>query len=160
MKCFVSFYFASRLSSCHISHRFPVIYLPIIFSSPYMETRLALTMTAFSQPIRFVNQESFVDIARFYLGGGSVTRSRFKVYFGCSAGMCAKLWMDLQRVNFINRKTKPHHLLWGLSLLRCYELEEKNATFFHTNRKTFRQWSMFILQGLASLDKIYVSMFV
>ena len=55
------------------------------------------------------------------------------------------------------KKVKPVHLLMGLYFLKCYNVEEVNASFFDCDEKTFRQWSWYIVKGLANIDKKVVS---
>ena len=45
----------------------------------------------------------------------------------------------------------------GLYFLKCYNVEEVNASFFDCDEKTFRQWSWYIVKGLANIDKKVVS---
>ena len=48
----------------------------------------------------------------------------------------------------------------GLKLLRTYNVEEVNAQFFKCDEKTFRQWSHYMLEGIAKLDRVIVSLCV
>ena len=49
------------------------------------------------------------------------------------------------------------HLLWGLMLLKLYNLETPNSSFAGVDEKTFRKWSYFAIECIADLHTEVVS---
>ena len=47
-----------------------------------------------------------------------------------------------------------------LKLLRTYNVEKVNAQLFKCDEKTFRQQSHYMLEGIAKLDRVIVSLCV
>ena len=76
----------------------------------------------------------------------------------------AILWWKLSESEWFNhapaQKVKHVHLLMGLKLLRTYNVEEVNAQLFKCDEKTFRQRSHYMLEGIAKLDRVIVSLCV
>ena len=89
---------------------------------------------------------------------------RFKYFYGATPKLVNIIWKKLLNNGWFDfaptKKVKPEYLLMGLYFLKCYNIEEINASFFNCDEKTFRQWSWYIVKGIASLDKKIVSFFV
>lgn len=124
-------------------------------------------MVNYSQLLH-VDWRSFLDMGIEYIAMGDFSEIRwsdsecrrlYKVWYGCSPEICAKIWTELQLFDLIANcaRSHPEYLLWALDLLRCYDLEERSARFYHTTAKTFRTWSKHIINGIANLDKNCVS---
>ena len=104
----------------------------------------------------------FQCIGKSYKKTNEKTKSRrFKCFFGESPKIVSILWEKLSKSGWFDfaptKKVKPVHLLMGLYFLKCYNVEEVNASFFDCDEKTFRQWSWYIVKGLANIDKKVVS---
>ena len=86
---------------------------------------------------------------------------KYKCFFGATPKIVGILWQYLLDSGWFKyapaKKVKPLHLLMGLYFLKCYNVETVNASFFGCSEKTFRQWSWYILRGIAKLDKKLVS---
>jgi hypothetical protein len=98
------------------------------------------------------------------VGGGrqyseKIKNRRFIASFGATPFICAIVWNELKENNWFRRsparRVKPCHLFMGLHFLKGYNTEESNATMFQCDEKTFRQWSWYIVSGIANLEKRY-----
>ena len=114
--------------------------------------------------MRDINFEKlgFQYIGKFSKIGNEKTKLRkFKCFYGATLKLINIIWKKLLINGWFNfaprKKVKPVHLLMGLYFLKCYNIEEINASFFNCDEKTFRQWSWYIVKGIASLDKKIVS---
>lgn len=98
------------------------------------------------------------------LGNKTTKKRRFLAFFGAIPEHIAILWWKLSESEWFDhapaQKVKHVHLLMGLKLLRTYNVEEVNAQFFKCDEKTFRQWSIYMLEGIAKLDRVIVSLCV
>ena len=96
------------------------------------------------------------------LGNKTTTKHRFLAFFGAIPEHIVILWSKLSESDWFDhapaQKVKHVHLLMGLKLLRTYNVEEVNAQFFKCDEKTFRQWSIYMLEGMAKLDRVIVSL--
>ena len=104
----------------------------------------------------------FQCIGKSYKKTNEKTKScRFKCFFGATPKIVSILWEKLSKSGWFDfaptKKVKPVHLLMGLYFLKCYNVEKVNASFFDCDEKTFRQWSWYIVKGLANIDKKVVS---
>ena len=87
-------------------------------------------------------------------------RRRFVSFFGVEPAIVSVAWSLLFVYDLIDlnpRQVKPIHLLWALLFVQCYEVEERNAARCKCDEKTFRKWSWYYLNALATLDKCVVS---
>jgi hypothetical protein len=100
---------------------------------------------------------------------GSTGRSRrrnrhrkFAAFFGAKPFYCSILWYELDKHGWFKRAptahVSPRHLLMGLHFLKSYNTEERSSATFGCDEKTFRQWSWFILRGIARLESKFVSL--
>ena len=113
-----------------------------------------------------MNAVDFEQLGFKFIKCGNVKPStktrRFVAFFGAVPEHVAILWWELSNSGWFNfsptRRVKPVHLLMGLHFLRGYHIEEENASFFDCDEKTFRQWSWFIIKGIAKLDRKWVSL--
>ena len=104
----------------------------------------------------------FECIGKSYKKSNKKTKScRFKCFFGATPKNVSILWEKPLKSGWFDfaptTKLKPIHLLMWLYFLKCYNVEEVNAIFFYCDEKTFRQWSWYIVKGLANIDKKVVS---
>ena len=94
-------------------------------------------------------------------GNGVTKLHRFVAFFGASPKIVAILWSELVKSGWFNfaptKIVKPVHFLMALNFLKCYNVEEVNAAFFNCDEKTFRQWSWFVLKGIAKISTKFVS---
>lgn len=79
-------------------------------------------------------------------------KRRFKVLFGVSPVICAKVWTAL--IPSLPASASPLHLLWTLYFLKQYGKEEVNASFAQTTEKTYRKWCWTIIQKIAELQLV------
>ena len=90
-----------------------------------------------------------------------VIKRKFRAFVGCDPKHCAIVWKLLFRAGYFKRapaaSVKPIHLLMGFHFIKKYNPEEDNARAFDCDEKTFRQWSWFMMKGIARLDKKIVS---
>jgi hypothetical protein len=87
-----------------------------------------------------------------------IKNRRFIASFGATPLICAIVWTELNGSNWFRRspaRVKPLHLFMGLHFLKGYNTEESNAAMFQCDEKTFRQWSWYIVLGIANLEKRY-----
>lgn len=77
---------------------------------------------------------------------------RFKGLFGVSPLICSIAWDNI--TEHVPQGTKPHHLLWGLCFLKCYNTEHVNHAIFGVDEKTFRKWIWIVIDSLASLKVV------
>ena len=92
--------------------------------------------------------------------GGTVPERRFCSFFGCSSLVCSALWQKLHATRgwkMILDGLSMDHLLWGLMLLKLYNLETPNSSFAGVDEKTFRKWSHFAIECIADLHTEVVS---
>ena len=98
------------------------------------------------------------------LGKKTTKKRRFLAFFGAIPEHIVILWLKLSESKWFDhapaQKVKHVHLLMGLKLLRTYNVEEVNAQFFKCDEKTFRLWSIYMLEGIAKLDRVIVSLCV
>jgi len=93
-------------------------------------------------------------------GSSKSQERRFKAHFGVEPGIAAGIWRELAFsgwLRYAGLNPNPDHLLFALVFLRCYCVEEIHANLCNTNVRTFRRWSWFYAEGIANLDKKYVS---
>lgn len=84
-------------------------------------------------------------------GSVSLGYRKFRAFFGTSPMVCVVVWdMLIHRPN----KLTPEHLLWGLLLLKQYNIESINATLVGVSEKTYRKWSHIVIQLLADLPVV------
>lgn len=90
---------------------------------------------------------------------GSLTMGyrKFRAFFGTSPEVCAILWNKLSEQRPQN--SSPVHLLWGLMLLKQYQIESVNSTLVGVTEKTFRKWSMLYIGLLADLPVVKYNYF-
>jgi len=117
------------------------------------------------QEIRLYNPMEFADLGFKMIGcktrGTSKARARrFKAHFGCDPAAMSALWHELYKsgwLRYAGVRPKPEHLLFALVFLKSYASEEIHAALCKTNVRTFRRWSWFYAEGIANLDKKFVS---
>jgi hypothetical protein len=117
------------------------------------------------EQIRFYDSMDFAELGFRMIGcktrGTAKTRARrFKAHFGLEPGIAAEIWRELYWsgwLRYAGLRPNPNHLLFALVFLRCYCVEEIHATLCKTNVRTFRRWAWFYAEGIANLDKKYVS---
>ena len=76
----------------------------------------------------------------------------FRSFFGTSPQVCAILWDILSTQRPPN--STPKHLLWGLLLLKQYNIESINAVLVGASEKTFRKWSLIYVRLIANLSVV------
>ena len=77
---------------------------------------------------------------------------KFRAFFGTSPQVCEIVWDRLSTLR--PKDSIPEHLLWGLMLLKQYNIETVNATLVGVTNKTFRKWSMIFIRLLANLSVV------
>ncbi|KAI0563114.1 DDE superfamily endonuclease [Gracilaria domingensis] len=77
---------------------------------------------------------------------------RFCSIFGVEPIHVLALWKELLPI--IIHSCKEKHLLWALLLLKLYNTEHKNAILCGVDEKTFRKWSLYVVQRIASIQRI------
>ena len=85
-------------------------------------------------------------------GSLSTGYRQFRAFFGTSPLVCAICWDLLLEVR--PHKALPEHLLWGLLLLKQYQIESVNATLVNVSEKTFSKWSHIFINLLANMDVV------
>ena len=91
---------------------------------------------------------------------GTVPERQFRAFFGCSSLVCSALWQKLHAargINMILEGLSMDHILWGLMLLKLYNLETPNSSFAGVDEKTFRKWSYLAIECIADLHTEVVS---
>ena len=78
----------------------------------------------------------------------------FRAFFGTSPQVCALVWNGLSTRP---PNSKPEYLLWGLMLLKQYNIESVNATLTGVTEKTFRKWSLTFVRLLGHHSVVNVS---
>ncbi len=73
----------------------------------------------------------------------------FRSFFGTFPQVCAIVWDMLSTQRPPN--STPNHLLWGLLLLKQYNIESVNAVLVGVSEKTFRKWSLIYVRLIANL---------
>ena len=116
-----------------------------------------------------ITDRNFSDIGLELMGKPKTYRSRkardrrFKAWFGLTPQWCAIVWFELQSSGWLDRAPRvhvyPRHLLYALHFLKNYETEQANALKVFCDDKTFRQWSWYFIEGIASLESKFVSLF-
>lgn len=76
----------------------------------------------------------------------------FRSFFGTSPQVCAIVWDMLSTQRPPN--STPNHLLWGLLLLKQYNIESVNAVLVGASEKTFRKWSLIYVRLIANLPVV------
>ena len=90
-----------------------------------------------------INDAAFYEAGcRLIKRGGNnhrVQMRTFTAHFGATPAICTELWQMINPRQFINRYSKPVHLLWGLMLMRVYAREEVLAGIAGVTEKTYVQ---------------------
>lgn len=90
--------------------------------------------------------------------GPELRRRRFRAYFGIEHEAVSLLWNTLCDASTDNlRGWKPEYLLNALFFLKIYASEEVNAGFAGQDEKTVRKWNWKILEAIADLDCVRMS---
>lgn len=76
----------------------------------------------------------------------------FRAFFGTSPQVCEIVWDMLTTRRPPN--STPKHLLWGLMMLKQYNIESINATLVGVTEKTFRKWSLIYIRLIAHLSVV------
>ena len=85
-------------------------------------------------------------------GSLSMGYRKFRAFFGTSPQVCEIVWDRLSTLR--PKDSIPEHLLWGLMLLKQYNIETVNATLVGVTNKTFRKWSIIFIRLLANLSVV------
>jgi hypothetical protein len=85
-------------------------------------------------------------------GSRSMGYRLFRAFFGTTPQVCEIVWhmMSTRRPP----QSTPHHLLWGLLLLKQYNIESVNSALVGVTEKTFRNWSLMYIQLIAKLPVV------
>lgn len=88
---------------------------------------------------------------------------RFHRTFGIMPRQVSLLWDEVMMSRSIRllsvaeiKRLRPIHLLWALMFLKCYAIEQRNASSANCSEKTFRKWSWYYIGCIASLSTKYV----
>ena len=88
-------------------------------------------------------------------------KCRFVAFFGMEPAFVAFTWRELITSGWTrfsgSRGANPEHLLWCLHFLKTYSTEEIVSARVEANEKTFRRWAWFYAEGIANLDRKFVS---
>lgn len=76
----------------------------------------------------------------------------FKSFIGVSTNSCAHIWNKLKHEQ--TRSLKPVHLLWALSFLKLYNVENVGCLLWKCDRKTYRKWIWIVIGRLAGLKQV------
>lgn len=74
---------------------------------------------------------------------------KFRSFYGVSPNVCAHLW---RLIRIKPDDSRPCHLLWSLLFLRCYNVEDMNASIVEVDPKTFRKWTWKLVNAIAELE--------
>ena len=77
---------------------------------------------------------------------------RSKAVFGIAPKVCVFLWLHLEGLLPVG--AKPKHLLWALSFLKLYEVEEGRASRLQVDEKTCRKWTKILLLAISQLQLV------
>ena len=86
----------------------------------------------------------------------NINRRRFKAWYGIDWKLMNVVWQLLWKIgwmrkNIKKRKPDPTHLLWALSFLKEYSIEDVHAADVGVEAKTFRKWVWLYIEGIAEL---------
>lgn len=117
-----------------------------------------------SKPIPLYTAQYFEDLGMSLVGREKTTAThtkgrRFKAFFHQSPVMCSYGWRHLVESGWLDsiNRPEPKHYLWTMMFLKLYGTEEVNASRVGCDEKTFRKWVWFYAEGIANLDKVFVS---
>ena len=77
---------------------------------------------------------------------------RCAAVFGIRPKIIFFLWLSLE--GLVPRRTTPNHLLWALSFLKLYEVEEARACRLHVDEKTCRKWTSTLVTAISKLNLV------
>jgi len=84
----------------------------------------------------------------------------FRSHFGVAPIVASKCWNMMTSGmydGYFDINFEPKHLLWALMLLKMYALEPVHAGIAKCDQKTFRKWSLLMVEAIASLLSDVVS---
>lgn len=87
-------------------------------------------------------------------GSRSMGYRLFRTFFGTTPQVCEIVWHMLSTRR--PPHSTPHHLLWGLLLLKQYNIESVNAVLVGVSEKTFRYWTLLYIQLIANLPVVTI----
>ena len=109
-------------------------------------------------PIDLFSPSHFLYIPSNYPGyknRSNVLSDRiFRALFGVTSNVCTIIWEKLE-VNVTTDKD-PNHLLWALLFLKVYSTEEVHSSLVGTTVKTFRKWSIPMVERMSSLNTVSI----
>jgi len=114
-----------------------------------------------------ISASSFFQLGYSMISSSKVCREMtthaervFRTYFGVSPVVASKCWNMMVSGLYdgcFNCNFEPKHLLWALMLLKMYSLEPVHAGIAHCSVKTFRKWSLSMVEAIASMLSDVVS---
>lgn len=103
----------------------------------------------------------FYQTGKNVLNDSSVSLSvgirRFKSAFGASPKICSIVWIKIK--NDLPPDFHEIHLLWSLFFLKNYNTESVNRSVFSCDEKTFRWRVWRVIESLALLKVVRISIF-
>ena len=72
--------------------------------------------------------------------------------FGIQPKTCVFLWFHLEGLLPVG--AEPKHLLWALSFLKLYEVEEGRASRLQVDEKTCRKWTKIFIRAISKLNLV------
>ena len=85
----------------------------------------------------------------------STINRRSAALFGLKPNLLVLLWYSLE--GLIPKTANLHHLLWALSFLKLYEVEEARASRFQIDEKTCRKWTKIMVDAMSQLNLVRAS---
>ena len=77
----------------------------------------------------------------------STINRRAAAVFGLKPNVIVFLWYSLE--GLLPKSANLEHLLWALSFLKCYEVEEARASRLQVNEKTCRKWTKIFVNAIS-----------
>ena len=82
----------------------------------------------------------------------STINRRCAAVFGLNPKMCVYLWYHLE--GLLPDLASPKHMLWVLSCLKLYEVEESRASRLQVDEKPNRKWTKIMTIAVSKLDLV------
>jgi len=94
-------------------------------------------------------------------GSSKAVHRRFVAHFGAAPNEVSVVWKELAKSGWLDfsgtRGAEPKHFLYALLFLKNYSVEEIHSCMAGCCEITFRKWAWFFAEGIANLDRRFVS---
>jgi len=85
-----------------------------------------------------------------------VRMRRFEAHFGAEPDHITITWALVAGSGYLNqpgpRSLNPEHMLWTFIFANRCQTEEENSTVCKVDKKTFRKWTWFYIDGVIGLE--------